>query len=307
MSVLARVSYKARHVNILAPMNIENEIVGIEHRLRQHMPNTSNSFDPISLLRRHAEAGDHDFWLAELIQLRFFCDWLERLRSRRSEVYRELVSRLRTCGQADNYFSLRMEARMAASLAKKNVTFALQERPDLQVDGGLGIECASAWPHDGKERDPRLSVLSAIRKKARKGYATPRTAVAVEITRVMAHLLDRRAVGDQSDFTAFLTSELRQSGFGSALLMSTAEFEDGVRSIYRRVDLAGIDADLDDADLESFMNAHFPFGDLRARVKFIPGQRGGVDSRMRFTQVPKPGEPVRWPLRPYAFPFRGNR
>lgn len=238
---------------------------------RQLIPPAGEAIDPAEVVRDHARNGDGPRAMGELMQFGFFVKYLTDVRARRPDVFEELKARMYKCGQADNYFGLRMEARLASSLARAGVPFELQERPDFSIaDGTIFAECASVWPNTARaDRDYRARVEAKLREKSLLRYATPRTFLAMEITSIMAAMVSHGRVEDDTDFFLYLSEAMGATGFGAVLLFHTVYSEDnkGVSSVYNRFESPNIDP-----SLLSFMEARYPrVGGTLSRI-FIPGQ-----------------------------------
>jgi hypothetical protein len=239
---------------------------------RALIPARGERLDPAQIVLEHMQRGDADLAQGEMFQLQLFVRHLGDVQRHRPDVFAGLQTRMYACAQADNYFGLRMEANIASTLARARVPFALQERPDFSVnDGELFLECSSVWPDTKKpERDYRARVDAALRKKAGQRYARTDTALAVEITSVMAAMVTHRRQPKDTDFHEFLENRLNASGYGSLLLFSITYSgrERTLESCYLRLDARVIDP-----RLRTFLEERFPLGDHRVYEPFTPGQR----------------------------------
>jgi hypothetical protein len=244
----------------------------VNAQYRQMVPPAGEAIDPAEIVRDHARNRDAPLAMGELMQFGFFVKHLADVRARRPEVFAGLKSRMYQCGQADNYFGLRMEARLASSFARASVPFELQERPDFSIEQGtLFAECGSVWPNTNRaERDYRARIEAKVREKSALRYATPTTILAMEITSVMAAMVSHGRVEDKSDLSAYLSDAMNATSFGALLLFHTVYSEEskGISSVYVRFDSPRIDP-----SLLAFMNSRYPRVGGELRRIFVPGQR----------------------------------
>lgn len=244
----------------------------VENTYRALVPdNLKSNLDPVRLVHQHLNEGSIERAAGELFQLEFFCKHLNDVRGYRPDVFDGLVKRIIQCAQPDNYYGVRMETRIASSMARKGLIFELRERPDFSVEGGtVSIECGSVWPSTSNpEKDYRERVSSTIRNKDRKRYATSKTILALEVTSVIGAMIDHGKLDDETDFHYFLSQLVNNMSFGSVLLFSTifSQRENRTYSTYNRIDSPRIDS-----RLAIFMENNFPQSGIRIDRPFVPGQ-----------------------------------
>lgn len=252
-------------------VDVLTKLQAIEVAYRLLVPENGESFDPTALVRRLLDQDNLEKAAGELYELEFFCKHLNDVRGARYDVFNELTRRMQQCAQPDNYYGLRMEARIASSLVRKRLVFELRERPDFSIYGdSLFIECASVWPDTSDPtRDYRARVASAIKSKDRKRYATSKTFLALENTSVIAAMMGQGKLEDDTDFHVFLSKLKNGMDFGSVLLFSTvySHHTFQLTSTYTRMDSPCIDK-----ELLVFLEMFFPRIDVRVDLPFVPGQ-----------------------------------
>lgn len=252
-------------------IDILAKLQSVEATFRLLALSNQKCVDPVALVRQHLERGDVERAVGELYQLEFFCKHLDDVRSARSDVFEGLMKRMAQCAQSDNYYGLRMEARIASSMARKGLAFELRERPDFSVDSGaIFIECGSVWPDTSNPaKDYRTRVASAILAKDRQRYATSNTILALENTSVIAAMVDHGRMESDTDFHEFLSQLVSGMDFGSVLLFTTvfSYHTSQIHSAYNRMDSPRIDP-----RLTAFVETFFPRPGVRIDQPFVPGQ-----------------------------------
>ncbi|HCM42047.1 MAG TPA: hypothetical protein DIS66_01850 [Candidatus Omnitrophica bacterium] len=182
----------------------------------------------------------------------------------------------------ENYFGLRMEIRMAASLTDKKTSFTKSETPDFLINDvkNLGIECSSAHlslhsSHDAKELF--YKVEANIKKKEQSCFSTRNTILAIDISNLIFHEGKNAMFAllyDKDKARPRLTSIINRSVFQSIICFTFAwvnadnkpSFGATLHCLYHRADRLNIDP-----QVESFLNKHWPLGDLwvEANIKEI--------------------------------------
>ena len=272
--------------------NYYEKLGGVVAKYRALVPDTGEAIDPSAIVQHHFDKGEFHLCQGELFQFEFLVQWLTDVRTTRPDVFDEFKARIYQCATADNHFGLRMELRIASALARINVPFVFQDRPDFSLYGGaLGIECGSVWPDTNRrEKDYRDRIGSIIRKKGQKRYATPNTLLAVEMTSVMAAMATHQAREQDTDFNEFLSELINATSFGGLLLFTTiySYKTEILASAYARFESPRIDASL----LE-FMDNFFPKGDYKVYKTFVPGEKTMFSIyKITYHNVPRSGEGI---------------
>jgi hypothetical protein len=280
--------------------SFEDKLSDVSRRYRALVPSAGERIDPAALVQGHWDRSDFQLCQGELFQFELFAKHLHDVKGMRPDVFEAFKAKLYQCATADNYYGLRMEANIASTLARGDMPFEFQDRPDFSVQGGaIYIECGSVWPDTSdRERDYRERVASTIRKKSRKRYATPKTVLAIEITSVLAAMTTHHAREVDTDFNQFLAALLNGTDFGAVLLFSIVySHETGIlHSAYVRFDSPRMDS-----SLLGFMNTQFPMGSFRVFQPFAAaGRTPFTVYRATYRNVPRSGEAViDLPLKPF--------
>lgn len=170
-----------------------------------------------------------------------------------------------------NYFGLRLEIRIAASLIAKAVHFQKSEAPDFVLTDwqGVGIECTSAHLDLKSMKRPEQVVYkvgSAIDNKSRHKYTTQLTILALDVSNLLFHEGQEqclKVLAEQDKSRPVLEKQVNDSVFQSLLYFGYTwerlKEAHGVRlhSGYWRIDRNGIDPISKD-----FLDFKFPFGDM---------------------------------------------
>jgi len=250
-------------------------LIDVTGRYRTIVPNEREEFDPIALVQGHWLRGELDLCKGELYQLQLFVKDLNDVRNARSDVFELLKAKVYQCRTADNYFGLRMEAKMAAELVKTKLPFDYRDRPDFSVQGGtVNIACSSVWPDiSDPVRDYRNRIASKIEKKGRLGYAKPNTLLAIDSTIVTAAMANHGLLDEKTDLNQFLANVIDRMAYGAVLSYNTvySGATGMLMSVYSRFDSPRMDA-----ALLIFLDTYFPLGDLTVYEPFVPGQSGGT-------------------------------
>ena len=253
---------------------LDQKIALVAGSYRSLIPNQGERIDPISIVQVLYSAGEFELCQGELYQVELLIKNLKDVKLLRPSLFTDLKTKLYQCGTNHNHFGLRMEARIASSLSRKKVTFEYTDAPDFSIareDGTVFIECTSVWPQtSARHKDYREKVKLAIEKKAAKAYSNTNTAVAMDITSVIAAIITHGVREDSSDFHQYLSHDLSQMNLGAVILFNTV-FEVSTNVIhfaYSRVDCLQISCTLRD-----FLDEFYPKGEIRLYGAFVPGAR----------------------------------
>ncbi len=193
---------------------------------------------------------DCDF---ELWRLGLLAQQLTGLQEADSATFERLRKRLRQ-GTLSDYYGARQELSVACALRAASLSYShdCPGRPDFSViNGTAGIECTSVHMTQFVEGDAFYKVQAALRSKAKKAYAGPRVALAVETTFIDA----RGALNRSKEEIAALLAGTR---FGAVLLccsMLVGNPPERYEQNDRRVDSDRITPELRDV-----LDAAYPFG-----------------------------------------------
>ena len=253
-------------------VNIIEKLLAVEQAYRSLIPaQQTNRLDPVTLVLKYLTDNRLEHAKGEIFALEFFCKHLRDIKNLHPDVFNEFVKRMLLCVQPDNYYGLRMEARIASSLARKRLNFNLQERPDFNVGNGeFFIECGSVWPNSFKNsKDYRERVISTINSKNKKRYAAQNTILAIEITSVVGAMINQGRLDEDTDFHGYLFYLANEMNYGSILLFSTvfSGEHNQILSAYDRIDSPRIDQ-----SLFSVMEKYFKKDGIRINQPFVPGQ-----------------------------------
>ncbi|WP_332775980.1 hypothetical protein [Polaromonas sp.] len=199
---------------------------------------------------------------------------LEDIRRLQPSVFEDLKEKFYQCGTNYNHFGLRMEARIASSLSRKNVTFEYADAPDFFIvheDQQIFIECTSVWPDtSSRDKDYRKNVALAIQKKAEKKYSNENTAVAMDVTSILAAMITHGTRDEATDFYQYLGPVLDQSKLGAVILFNTVYSAEVnmLHFVYNRFDCPKISP-----ALRNFMDATYPVVGGKLCEPVIPGAR----------------------------------
>ena len=167
----------------------------------------------------------------------------------------------------ENYFGVRMEINVAASLVKKGIRFMKGESPDFTVpSSGVSIECGSAHVQGPKYVHPLAKLRSVIADKASKPYSNSNTALFLDFTNIqfaLGPVPDERAIR-KSEVVGILDS--LGASLGSVVCFCYFMADDKTfQSNYSRMDAHSISH-----ELSAFLNAHYPFGRLDTGPGWAP-------------------------------------
>jgi hypothetical protein len=184
---------------------------------------------------------------------------LAEVREHSPDYFESFKSRIKKAVKGDNYYGVRFELNIAATLARHNVSFEMPDPPDFLIPGfgeEVTIECTSARR---RKRAPKQSyfykIESAAGKKSRKTYTCSGTAVFVDITNlVFTTLQHNKSLLDLIDRHK-LSSMCEEHEYGSLILFDYETQGSGIASVYYRIDCPAISP-----DLRAFLNEYFPFG-----------------------------------------------
>ena len=207
----------------------------------------------------------------QLNRMAMLAKHLKEVADANPSLFDDFRERLRAVANLDEFFGVRFELNIAATLCRHQISFHKTESPDFLIDSDqnqIGIECTSVRlrkPTD--KQDFRYKLHSKLREKSQMPYASTSTALFVDITNVMYHtvqaggnlngLLNRTAAAHIAEASPF--------GNLGIFAYFTIPKEGGIHSSYIRLDKSTIAPPLRD-----FLNLCFPFGSLPVGAIFVP-------------------------------------
>lgn len=219
-----------------------------------------------------AEQKYHDnrlIGLAEATYVKFAIEDLEIVRQKKPDLFRHFKKELRRTS-IDNYYGLRLEIRIAASLTAKNARFGKTETPDFILTDlpSAGIECTSAHLNLQDSTEPSqvaYKVVRALEEKATFKYKTVNNILAIDVSNLLfheGHEACAKSLADKDKAFPLLKDHVNRSNFQSMLYFSYAwkAFEDKgiiLTSFYTRIDKDGADQ-----NIAGFLDSQFPRGDF---------------------------------------------
>ena len=271
--VLFGVGPKSDKPRIL-PVSFEVKLAELRSKYRELIPPHGEAISPLDVIENFRNVGDHPSCSGEVFQLELFIKNLVDIKDRRPEIFSKLRRKVYRCGSLSNHIGLRTEARIASSLARKNLEFAYGDAPDFSVSingSTIFIESTNVKLDDVYLGiDPRNKLARALREKSGKSYANLRTAVSIDATGIFAVWQTQGIQGEKTDLKQFLTPTLEKLNLGAVIIFSLSySMEDSWLSYnYSRIDSPRISK-----ELQLFLDQQYPFGDFRAKSPEFPGAR----------------------------------
>lgn len=239
---------------------LENELeLGVILSPKNGQPSVlSERFDDVRKLFLEKDQQVFDLACASL---KMFIEDLRLIKAHaKPEQYSELRRHLIRQRSQDIWDGFRFEARVWASLLKKNINIDNRERPDFEVlhnNNKIFIEATLARVEKRKGTSHMYKVRSAIYKKNSKAYANKNTALFIDLTNIEYH---QQATATQDELPALLEiirmdEEIK---FGAIILFRFVrnDFLRRYESRYNRVILKDCSE-----ELNLFLDEQFPSGD----------------------------------------------
>ena len=256
------------------PVSFEVKLAELRSKYRELIPPHGEAINPLDVIENFREVKDHPSCSGKVLWLELLIKNLVDIKDHRPEIFSALRRKFYRCGSLSNHIGLRTEARIASSLARKNLEFVYGDAPDFTVSingSTVFIESTNVKPDDlylGK--DPRNKLVHALNKKSGKSYANLRTAVSIDATGIFAVWQTQGIEGEKTDLRQFLTPTLEKSNVGALIIFSLSySMTDSWLSYnYSRIDSPRISK-----ELQIFLDRQYPFGDLRAKSPEFPGAR----------------------------------
>ncbi len=206
---------------------------------------------------------------AEAAYVKFAIEDLEVVRKRKIDLFKHFKKELRRTS-VDNYYGLRLEIRIAASLISSNTAFRKAETPDFILTDlqSTEIECTSAHLSLQNTTEPSqvvYKVIRAIDEKTDFKYKTASNILAIDVSNLLfheGHEACTKFLADKDKALPPLKEHVNSSTFQSMLYFTYAwkAFEDKgitLQSFYAR-----IDKDEADPNIRRFLDSRFPQGDV---------------------------------------------
>lgn len=214
----------------------------------------------IKILESHNKGDyqDRDFQLARLT---IFVKNLKEIEAKKPGLINYFRKEIKKGGSADNFFGVRFEINIAASLIRKDIDFTKQESPDFSFvfnSDPLAIECSSVRIRSEKDTsDYNYKISSCINKKERSGYHNSKTALFIDTTNLFYETLSKNDVPDLDVMRTTVRKSMSKNSYGNITLFTY--FFDIAKKQYQS-NYARIDHELIDKNLKDFMDTYFPFG-----------------------------------------------
>lgn len=211
--------------------------------------------------------GDKTSAWQELYLLEYFAKHLKEIERARPDVLQVFRREFRRARVEAQFFGLRFEAYIAASLSRKGVSFVKAESPDFRLaDISCSIECTTTRMVDGGASDDlSYKVASAIRKKAASASHRNDCVLFIDIT----NILHTSLVATASSVRGETRLALEDTEFGCAVLFAHIFNSDNgqLQTVYYRED----NSSLTGAPL-AFLDMHYWVTENRSyEFSFPPG------------------------------------
>lgn len=171
----------------------------------------------------------------------------------------------------DNFFGIRFEIKIAATLIRSTIPFRKSEAPDFLIDthfGKAAIECTSARIRNQRQdHDLRYKIVSSIRGKSNKEYSNLHTALFLDVTNLVYTTLDAGESLAKLLDRQHLFRRLSEFDFGNLTVFTYLSDSErgGIESAYTRIDHPEIDR-----ALTALLDSSFPFGALPLNEFAVP-------------------------------------
>ncbi len=159
----------------------------------------------------------------------------------------------------NEYFGVRFEINIAASLIRKRINFSKTESPDFTIQMGtkdIYIECGSSHLARPKSVDLKYKIGSIIREKATKVYCNSDTALFIDATNIFNNTpKDILLTAAQFKIRTFIKGTVDSTKFGNVTVFSYIWNKDlnAFQSNYHRIDNEHISK-----PLKQFLDQFYP-------------------------------------------------
>lgn len=250
-------------------------VVEINRLLKiKFMPSRPSNATPIGrllikILESHNK-GDYQDRDLQLARLTIFVKNLKEIEAKKPQLINHFRKEIKKAGSTDNFFGVRFEINIAASLIRKNIDFTKQESPDFAFvfnSESLALECSSVRIRSEKDTsDYNYKISSCINKKESSGYHDNKTALFIDTTNLYYQTLSKDGVPDVNAMRSTARESMSKDSFGNITLFSF--FFDIGKKQYQS-NYARIDHDLIDKNLKNFMDTFFPFGSHKVDKYYV--------------------------------------
>lgn len=269
-------TYQRPIVSPTPDFTYEVKLADLTFKYRDLIPSRGERIDPLEIIANFKEIGDFSSCIGEAHQLELSIKNLQDVRNLRPDIFKTIRQKIYRCGSTSNYFGVRVEARIASSLARKNLNFAYGDAPDFSVitDGkAIYIESTSVRPENiYLDKELRHKLVQTIKGKAARPYANLSTAVTIDATPIFAGWKTQKFEGEKTDLQKFLAPTLAASNLGALIIfcLSYSRMTGRIDYGYSRLDSPRISD-----ELKAFLDQAYPFGDVRIPSPDFPGARLG--------------------------------
>jgi len=196
---------------------------------------------------------ERDYELARLLML---VKHLEEIKKYDVNLLNELRSKINR--DDANYFGFRFEVAIASSLIRKKVKFIKTESPDYKISHNgkeIYIETTSTHITKPSLKDLKHKIKAAIRKKSKKNYCQPNTALFIDITNIYFHNLLRKQLIQSKELKNYVKDILKKAKFGSVVMFAYI-----LNKKLNRFELnyIRVDSEAIDPILRDFLDKYYP-------------------------------------------------
>jgi hypothetical protein len=219
------------------------------------------------LSKQHCESNNRRLAFKEAAHAKFALEDMETISKYDRDLFKHFRKKLLRCS-ADNYFGLRLELRIAATLLIRKVPFNKSEAPDFILGSNVGIECTSAHLDLESLNNPNdvlYKVKAAITQKSDYHYRTKSTILAIDVSNLLFHEGQEQCaqiLADKDKSAPLIRGMISDSPFQSVLYFSYAWMplpsgnDVKLQSLHARVDRENMDS-----PSKAFLDSQYPFGD----------------------------------------------
>lgn len=158
-------------------------------------------------------------------KVQFLCTHLDEVRSHDEKLFKHFRNNMKKNYNNSNYYGIRFEMEIAASLIRKKIEFIKQESPDYQITHNnslIGIECTSCHLRkDVNTKEVLYKVSSTIEKKNKKSYAQGNNILFIDATNIFYHFEKNRAPNERYPYKKYIQQSFEKSKFGALIIMTT--------------------------------------------------------------------------------------
>mgnify|MGYP000479877383 CR=1 FL=1 len=271
-------NYQRPSVSLIPDVPYEVKLLELTSKYRDLVPPRGERIDPLKIIENLKKIGDFSSCIGEAYQLELLIKNLQDVQKLRPDIFKTIRQKIYPCGSISNHFGVRVEARIASSLARKNLNFAYSDHPDFSVTINgktIYIESTSVRPENiYLDKELWQKLVQTIKGKACKAYANLSTAVSVDATPIFAGWQSQRFEGKKTDLKKYLAPTLAATNLGALIIfcLSYSRITGRIEYGYSRLDSPRISD-----ELKNFLDQAYPFGDVRIYAPEFPGARLGLE------------------------------